>query len=89
MPRTKFDNEPELDIIKAMILWKKLVMKMTYADIANKVGVSPDWMRHLIIDKHTKEWSPDILRAVCRLLRINITTTISMVTEDQSGVRIS
>ena len=88
MPRTKFDKEPEMDIIKALILWKKMVMGVTYADIAKKVGVSPDWMRHLITERHTKDWSPDILRAVCRYLRINIQTTLTMVTEDQAGVRL-
>ena len=88
MGRTKLDKEPELDIIKAMILLRKQDYGYTYEQIAKKVGVHPVWLRTLMTTKHTKEWSPDILRAVCRLLRINITTTLTMVTEDQSEVRI-
>lgn len=89
MGRSKLDKEPELDIIKALILLRKQDYGFTYEDIAKKIGVHPVWLRTLMTTKHTKEWSPDILRAVCRLLRINITTTLSLVTEDKNGVRLS
>lgn len=88
MPRTKFDKEEPIDWIKAAILERKLAKHITYDELAKGTNVSPEYLRKLMGTKHTNDWSPDIRNSVCRQLRIGIQSTLSIVTEDQMGIRL-
>lgn len=74
MPKTKFDKPkyPPVDKLKAVILERKLVMKLTYDDMANVAGVSPEYMRKMITVRHTDDWNPDARRKLCRFMGLNI-----------------
>lgn len=71
MPRTSFDDVPEVDELKALILERKLTYKLSWEDIATKARVSPTVLRKLVSTKRTEEWSPAYKTAVCRALGIN------------------
>lgn len=86
MPRTRFDRLPPIDVLKAVILERKLVHHMTYEQIAAAAGVNADHLRKLMSATPTEDWSPAIKKAVCRQLGINIQTTLSMMTD--TGIRI-
>jgi len=88
MPRTKFDKDPPVDILLAVMLERKQKLGMTYESLAYKIGVSPVWLRTLFTTKHTNDWSPDIRRSVCRILHINIQTTLQMAEENQAEIRL-
>lgn len=90
MPRTKLSmrKAPPVDYLKACMLERKLALKLNYDEIAKAVGITPDYLRKLMTTKNTDDWSPDIRKSVCRELGINVQTTISMVTEDKTGMRL-
>ena len=72
MPRTKLDEIPEVDELKALILERKLAYKLSWEDIATKAKViSPTVLRKLVSTKRTEEWSPAYRTAVCRALGIS------------------
>lgn len=72
MPRTSFDDVPEVDELKALILERKLAYKLSWEDIATKAKViSPTVLRKLVSTKRTEEWSPAYRTAVCRALGIS------------------
>ena len=91
MPKTKLSqrNTPPVDYVKACMLERKLALKLNYDEIAKGANITPDYLRKLMTTKHTDDWSPDIRKAVCKELGINIQTTISMVTEDKTGIRLN
>ena len=76
-----------MDLLKAVILERKMTMKMEYKDIAQAVNVAPEHLRRLMVTKRTEDWNPDIRNSVCRVLGINIKTTLSVQTED--GIQVS
>ena len=84
MPRTKFDKPkyPPVDILKAVILERKMVMKLNWDDIASVTNMNTDAFRHMAISKHTDDWNPSVRRAVCRFLGLNMQTTVSVMTDD-------
>lgn len=89
MPRTKFDKEEPIDWIKAAILERKLHKHITYEELARGTNVSPEYLRKLVATKHTNDWSPDIRNSICRQLRIGVQSTLSLVTEDEKGIRLN
>ena len=91
MGRNKFEEPkyPPVDLLKAVILERKMEMKLTHEDLARCANVHPDYMRKMMTKIRTEDWSPDIRNAVCRLLRINIQTTLSLVTDDGAGIRMN
>lgn len=87
MPRTKQDRKPPVDLLKAVILERKLVYGLTYEDLAESAKINATYLRKLMSKTNTDEWSPDVRRAVCRALGINIQTTLSLVSD--AGIRIN
>lgn len=84
MPRTKFDKPryPPVDLLKAVILERKMVMKLNWEEIACAAHMTPPAFRHLVTTKHTDDWRPDVRRNVCRYLGVNMQTTLSVMTEE-------
>lgn len=83
MPRTVFDKPkyPPVDKLKAVILERKLVMKLSYDDLAKAANSSSGYIRQMITLKHTDDWNPEMRKAICRRLGINIKTTIEELYE--------
>lgn len=90
MPRTRFDKPkyPPIDLLKAVILERKMVMKLSYDDIASHVGVSTIHLRRLMTTENTNDWNPDIRKAVCKMLGIGIQTTLTQITDD-NGIKMN
>ena len=89
MPRTKFDKVEPMDWILAAILYRKLKGGFTWDELAEGANISPEHLRKLVATKHTDDWSSDIRNSVCRQLRISIHSTLSIVTDDKKGIRLS
>jgi hypothetical protein len=89
MPRTKFDKEERIDWILAAILYRKMRKHVTYEELARGTNVSPEYLRKLVATKDTWDWSPDIRNSICRQLRIGVQSTLSLVTEDEKGIRLN
>lgn len=91
MPHNKYEKPkyPPVDLIKAVILERKMEMKLEYTDIAKSVNVAPEYLRKLMTTKRTEDWNPDIRNAVCRRLGINIKTTLDMVENNGNSVRLN
>lgn len=78
MPRTKFDKPkyPPVDKLKAVVLERKLIMHLTYEDLAKVANIHPSYVRTMLTKKHTDDWNPEARKAICRYLGINVKTTI-------------
>ena len=78
MPRLRASEPkyPPVDKLKAVILERKLVMGMSYEDLAGVANLSPGRVRHMMSEIHTDDWNPDARRAICRFLGLNVRTIV-------------
>jgi len=78
MPRTKFDKPryPPINNLRAAILERKFVARLSWDDLASAAGISGASMRKLATAKPPDEWPPKVRTGVCRLLDIKLSTTI-------------
>ena len=78
MPRTKFDKPryPPINNLRAAILERKFVSRMSWDDIGKSVGLEGATMRKLASTKTPQEWPPKVRYGVCRLLDIKVNTTV-------------
>lgn len=78
MPRTRLQRPtyPPVDKLKAVILERKLVMGLTYEDLAGVANVHPSYIRTMLTKKHTDDWNPEARKAICRYLGLNIRTVV-------------
>lgn len=78
MPRTKLDKPkyPPINQLRAAILERKFVSRMSWADLAAGTGITETTMRHLAASKPPEEWPVDVRAAVCRKLGISIKVAI-------------
>lgn len=83
----EFVDTGKIDLVKAVILERKTTLKLTYDDLGQQTNTPPSYLRKLMLEKDTIDWNPDILNAVCRRLGISIQKTLSVITEDQKGIR--
>ena len=79
MPRTKFDKPkyPPINNLRAAILERKFVSGLKWADLAEAAGIPESTMRRLASTKEPQEWPTQIRAAVCRLLEIKVTVTVT------------
>lgn len=84
MPRTKLDTlkYPPVDLLKAVILERKMTMKLNWDDLAAVAHMSPPAFRYMAVTRHTDNWKPDVKRSVCRYLGINMRSSLSIQTRD-------
>lgn len=79
MPRTKLDapRYPPINQLRAAILERKFVGKLSWDDLARAAKIEGSAMRKLVTTKPPEEWPPEVRNAVCRLLdlRVNIVVT--------------
>ena len=78
MPRTKFDKPryPPINNLRAAILERKFVARLSWEDLGGAAGISGAAMRKLATAKPPDEWPPKVRTGVCRLLDIKLSTTI-------------
>lgn len=72
-PKQKY---PPVDKLKAVILERKLVMGLTYQDLGDIGNCHPSYIRTLLTKRHTKDWNPDVRKAICDYIGIEIDITI-------------
>lgn len=77
MPRTVFDEAPQIDWLLAAILERKMHYHYEWSDIAAKAHVNPDVLRKYASQKHTSDWNSEMRRSVCRALGISQRMVIS------------
>lgn len=79
MPRTKLDvpRYPPINDLRAAILERKFVSGLTWDDLGNVAGIKGTTMRKMARDKPPQEWSRNVLTAVCRLLDIRISVSVT------------
>ena len=79
MPRTKLDKPryPPINQLRAAILERKFVGKLSWDDLARPAGMQGETLRKLAVRKSPEEWPPEVRNAVCRLLdlRVNVNVT--------------
>ena len=91
MPATRLGNKyskkaPPIDLLKAVILERKSALHLQYDELASAANITPEHLRKLMTTKRTEDWSPDLLKSVCKRLGIGIQTTLSLVDDD--GIRL-
>ena len=67
---------PPVDKLKAVILERKLVMGLTYDDLAKVANTSSGYLRQIMIQKRTDDWNPEMRKAICRELGINVKVSV-------------
>lgn len=79
MPKTKFDKPkyPPIDHLRAAILERKFVARLSWDDLADVAHISPATMRRLAVSKPPDEWPKDVRLSVCRYLQISVHTSIT------------
>ena len=79
MPRTRFDKPryPPINNLRAAILERKFVSGLGWGDLGAAAGISADAMRKLANTKAPDEWPLSVRNAVCRLLDIKVTITVT------------
>lgn len=79
MPRTRFSPSrfPPINNLRAAILERKFVGRLTWEQIGNAAGVSGDVMRQYATHKDPEDWPKDVRTKVCRFLEIKVTTIIT------------
>ena len=89
MPINNSDKQryPPVDILKAVILERKMVMKLNYNDMAAAAGVYPSTLRHMMTEDHTDDWPPLMRAKLCKRLGIDIETTIKLQNAD-GGIKL-
>ena len=72
MPHSEADkpNRDRIDWTMAVILERKKAMKLSWTEIADEVGMSPQVLRNLVCYRPTKKWPKYTLRKVCQALGI-------------------
>ena len=83
MPRLKVTppKYPPVDKLKAVMLERKLVMKLDYKAMADAAHCTPEHMRKLMTTKHTEDWPPEVRRSICRMMGLNVKTIIDQLFE--------
>ena len=79
MPRTKFDRPryPPINQLRAAILDRKFIAKLSWEDLGQAAGISGAAMRKLATRKEPQEWPQKVRNSVCRLLDIKVTVTVT------------
>ena len=79
MPRTKLDKPkyPPINNLRAAILERKFVSGLSWAEIGEAAGMSESAMQKLAKTKAPEEWPLKVRNAVCRLLDIRVTITVT------------
>lgn len=79
MGRTKLDKPryPPINDLRAAILERKFVANLTWDELGAAAGVKGTTMRKLAREKPPQEWTPKVRNAVCRLLDIKISVTVT------------
>lgn len=79
MPKTAFDKlkYPPLNWLLASILERKMIMKLTWTDLALAANITPESMRNLASCKPPEDWPSEVRRAVMRKLGITAKLVIS------------
>lgn len=77
---------PPIDVLKGIILERKMTLHLQYDELASAANITPEHLRKLMTTKRTEDWSPDLLKSVCKRLGIGIQTTLSLVDDD--GIRL-
>ena len=81
MPKTLLGEKyakkpPQIDWLWAAILERKMRYKMNNKELAEEIGVSYETMCKTIV-KPTREWSPDVLEAVCKRFGIKLVPNVN------------
>ena len=78
MPKLKQKKKdfPPINKLRACILDRKFSTRMTWEDIGQEAGVSPDYLRKLMSTKDPWDWESWVLEAVCKALDIGIKRTV-------------
>ena len=78
MPKTKFDvpKFQPINRLRAMILERMYVSKMTLQDLADIAHISYPYMRKLMSKKDPWEWPRDVRQRVCQGLDIHIEQSV-------------
>jgi len=79
MPRTKLDVEPSIDWPIAALLWRKMVLGFSWADVADKAGMNGDTLRKLVSDKPSEEWPVYVLRKALKAVDLNYKVYLGML----------
>ena len=79
MPRTRFDKPryPPINNLRAAILERKFVSGLGWNELGSAAGITGDAMRKLASSKPPEEWPVNVRNAVCRLLDIKVTVTVT------------
>ena len=79
MPRTRFSPSrfPPINDLRAAILERKFVGRLTWEEIGAAADVSGEVMRKYATTKDPEDWPRDVRNKVCRFLEIKVTTTIT------------
>lgn len=79
MPKTRFDRPryPPINNLRAAILERKFVAKLSWKDLAAASGISESAMRKMATTQPPEEWPVRTRNAVCRLLDIKVTVTVT------------
>lgn len=71
---------PEINMLRAVILDRKLTMGLSYEDLAEGCGTSGIYIRKLMATKDPDHWNPDIRAAVCKRVGLDVETTVRVET---------
>ena len=82
-PRSEPISIDRIDWVKGVILERKKALGLTWADIANEVGMSPEVLRKLISERPTVRWQSYTLKKVCQALRIPFGTYTITIPEER------
>lgn len=63
---------PPIDKLKAAILERKMVMHLSSQDLGDAANVSGWYIRKILSTKHTDDWNPDVRKAICEYLGLNV-----------------
>ena len=63
---------PPIDKLKAAILERKMVMHLSSQDLGDAANVSGWYIRKIRSTKHTDDWNPDVRKAICDYLGLNV-----------------
>lgn len=72
-------QSPPIDILKAVILERKMELALSYDDLAETVGIQAPYLRKLITKQRTDDWNPRIRRLLCNALGLEIESTVQLI----------
>lgn len=67
----RYKIAPKKDLIKALILERKLALKISDEELANSIGVTRQTLSVMINHRHTDEWSLGRIKRLCGSLGIS------------------